>query len=323
MKLLEKLASFICKYFTLWVILFSLIAFIKPEPFKPIGTYIPYLLGLIMLGMGLTMSLDDFKMVLTRPKDVFYGVVLRYLIMPFVGYAVAKLIGLPPSLAAGVVLIGACPSGTASNVMAFISKGDTALSVTVSSINTILAPLLTPYMFLLLAGTFIPIKAEALLIDIMKIVLLPVATGIAVRTYASATVDKFVKVIPVISIVSIITILSSVVALTAAKLSTVAGMVIIAVLAHNSLGLLLGYGSARAVGMDEKKSRAITFEIGMENSGLAVALAIAHLDPLAALPAAVCSIWQNISGSLLAGYWGARDSEKHDMPSVALAEEKS
>lgn len=321
MKLLERLASFVCKYFTLWVILFSIIAFAKPEPFKPIGAYIPNLLGLIMLGMGLTMSLDDFKMVLTRPKDVFYGVSLRYLIMPFIGYTIAKLLGLPPALAAGMVLLGTCPSGTASNVMAFISKGDTALSVTVSSINTILAPILTPYMFLLLAGTFIPIKAEALLVDILKIVLLPVAFGIAVRTYAGAVVDKFAKIIPVVSIVSIITILSSVVALTAAKLSTVAGMVILAVFAHNSLGLLLGYGAARTVGMDEKKSRAITFEIGMENSGLAVALAIAHLDPLAALPAAICSIWQNISGSLLAGYWGARDTEKH-VPDIALAEEK-
>lgn len=323
MNLLEKLASFISRYFTLWVILFSAVAFIQPEPFKPIGKNIPYLLGLIMLGMGLTMSLDDFKMVFTRPKDVFYGVALRYMIMPLIGFGVAKLLGLPPALAAGVVLVGACPSGTASNVMAFISKGDTALSVTVSSINTILAPLLTPYMFLLLAGTFIPIKAEALLYDILKIVLLPVAAGITIRTLASSTVEKFTKVVPVISIVSIIAILSSVVALTAAKLATVAGIVLAAVLMHNTLGLLLGYTSAHAVGMSEKKARAITFEIGMENSGLAVALAIAHLDPMAALPAAVCSIWQNISGSLLAGYWGSKENSDEIVPSAKLAEQKS
>lgn len=322
MNLLEKLASFISRNFTLWVILASVVAFMQPEPFKPIGKNIPYLLGLIMLGMGLTMSLDDFKMVFTRPKDVFYGVALRYIIMPLVGFGVAKILGLPPALAAGVVLLGTCPSGTASNVMAFISKGDTALSVTVSSINTILAPLLTPYMFLLLAGTFIPIKAEALLFDILKIVLLPVAAGITIRTLFSSTIERFTKVVPVISIVCIIAILSSVVAMTASKLATVAGIVLAAVMLHNSLGLLLGYGASHALGMSEKKARAISFEIGMENSGLAVALAIAHLDPMAALPAAICSIWQNISGSLLAGYWGSKTSDNEVVTSAELAEQK-
>ena len=161
MNAIEKFAKFITKLFPVWVILFAVIAFYSPDPFKPLVSYIPYLLGLIMLGMGLTMSLDDFKLVFTRPKDVFYGVVLRYAIMPGVAYLIAKLLGLPPSLAAGLILVGACPSGTASNVMTFIAKGDTALSVTISSINTILAPILTPFIFLYLAGTLIPINAEA------------------------------------------------------------------------------------------------------------------------------------------------------------------
>ena len=163
MKFLEKAAQFICRHMTLWVVLCCVVAFFYPAPFKPIGKYISYLLGIIMLGMGLTMSLEDFRLVLTRPKDVFYGVFFRYLIMPLVGFGVAKLLGLPPALAAGMVLLGACPSGTGSNVLTFIAKGDTALSVTVSSVNTILAPLLTPYIFLVLAGSMIPIDAGALL----------------------------------------------------------------------------------------------------------------------------------------------------------------
>lgn len=322
MRFLEKLSAFVCKHFTLWIILFSLIAFLQPEPFKPIAPQIPYLLGIIMLGMGLTMSLDDFKLVFSRPKDVFCGVAFRYLIMPLIGFTVAKVLGLPPALAAGMVLLGACPSGTASNVMSFIAKGDTALSVTVSSINTVLAPILTPYTFLLLAGALIPINVTTLFIEIVKIVLLPVAIGVTIRMCAAQTVEKFNKVVPLISVVFIITILASVVAVNAGKLATVGMVILLAVFLHNTLGLILGYVSSHSVGMDEKKARAITFEIGMENSGLAVALAMAHLDPMAALPAALCSIWQNISGSLLAGYWGGKEESLTAKP-VQLAKSES
>jgi bile acid:Na+ symporter, BASS family len=307
---MDKVVKFITKLFPVWVILFAAIAFFVPEPFKPGRVAIPYLLGLIMLGMGLTMTFDDFKLVLTRPKDVIAGIVLRYIIMPGVAYSVATVMSLPPELAAGLILVGCCPSGTASNVMTFLSKGDTALSVTVSSINTVLAPFITPFLFLWLAGTFIPINAEALLLDILKIVLVPVALGILVRTFASSFVDRFIKVIPLISVVSIIAIIAIVVALSAAKLATVATIAFIAVALHNGLGLGLGYGAARAVKMDHKKSKAIAFEIGMENSGLAVALAVAHLSPLAAIPGAIFSVWHNLTGSILAGYWGAKEDKK-------------
>lgn len=306
MALIERLAKIITQYFPLWVIIFAAAAFFQPDPFKPLGVYIPYLLGIIMLGMGLTMSLHDFKLVLTRPKDVLFGILLRYLIMPTVAFGVAKLLNLPPALAAGLILVGACPSGTASNVMTFIAKGDTALSVTVSSFNTILAPVLTPFIFLYLAGTMIPIQAGALLVDILKIVLLPVFAGIMLRMLASSFVDAFSKAIPAVSVIAIIMIIAAVVALNAAKLVTVAGIAFLAVILHNAIGLFLGYGASRGVGMSEGKARAISFEIGMENSGLAVALAMAHLDPMAAIPGAIFSVWHNFSGSLLAGFWSNR-----------------
>lgn len=309
MKFLEKLAQFICKHMALWVVVFSVIAFFYQAPFKPIGKYISYMLGVIMLGMGITMSLDDFRLVLTRPKDVFYGVVFRYLIMPFVGFGVAKMLGLPPALAAGMVLLGACPSGTGSNVMTYIAKGDTALSITVSSVNTILAPVLTTYIFSMLAGSMIPIDIKALLLDIVMIVLIPVGAGVALHMIAPSLVEKLTKVVPAVSVIFIIAIIASVVALNAAKMATMALILCVAVMIHNVAGLLLGYFAGKAVGMSEKKSRAITFEIGVENSGLAVALALAHLDPMAALPAAVMTVWEYLSGTMLAGYWGNKDVE--------------
>lgn len=316
MRFLEKLAQFICKNMALWVVIFSGIAFLYPAPFKPIGPNISYLLGVIMLGMGLSMSLDDFRLVLTRPKDVFYGVFFRYLIMPVVGLCVAKLLDLPPALAAGMVLLGACPSGTGSNVMTYIAKGDTALSITVSSVNTILAPLLTPYLFLALAGTMIPIEPGALFLDIVKIVLIPVAAGVALHMTAPRLVESLTKVVPAVSVSFIIAIIASVVALNAGKLATMAIILCAAVAIHNIAGLLLGYFAGRTAGMSRKKAKAITFEIGMENSGLCVALALAHLDPMAALPAAVMTVWEYISGSMLAGYWGARQEDEDAAPVI-------
>ncbi|MBP2639904.1 MAG: Bile acid:sodium symporter [Firmicutes bacterium] len=313
MNTFEKIIPFITRLFPLWVIVFSLTAFFFPPLFAPYKGWITYLLGIIMLGMGLTMSLNDFKLVLSRPKDVFYGIVLRYLIMPVVALLVTKILNLPPALAAGVILVGCCPSGTASNVMTFLAKGDTALSVTVSSFNTVLAPFVTPYIFLLLAGSIIPINAEALLLDILKIVLVPVMLGIALRALAGSIVDKFIKLVPLVSVGAIVFVISIVIALSAAKLVTVALIAFVAVALHNGLGLGLGYGASRAVGMNFHKSKAICFEIGMENSGLAVALAMAHLDPIAAIPGAIFSVWHNLTGSLLAGYWGAKSDKKTDV----------
>lgn len=302
--MLGNIAHIITKFFPLWIVIMSILAFSFPDPFKPVGKMIPYLLGIIMLSMGLTMKLDDFKLILSRPKDVIYGIVLRYLIMPLVAFSVVHLLGLPPLIGAGLILVGCCPSGTASNVMTLVAKGDIALSVTVSSLNTVLAPLLTPYLFLFLAGTLIPVNAEALFVDIVKIVLLPVALGIAIGTLMPKIVNKVTAILPVISVLAILGVLSAVVALSANRLASVALLIFVAVILHNGVGLCLGYWTPRLLGMTPPKARAISFEIGMENSGLAVALAIAHLDPLAAIPGVVFSMWHCISGSFLAGYWG-------------------
>jgi len=307
---LVRIASFITGAVSLWVMLGAVIAFFQPQLIKPLGKYIPYLLGIIMLGMGLTMTTADFKLVLSRPKDVCYGVLLRYLIMPGVAWGVTKVLALDPSLAAGVLLVGCCPSGTASNVMTFIAKGDTALSITVSSINTLLSPLLTPLLFLMLGGAVIPVDTTALLWDIVKIVVVPILAGMLIRFWANRWVSKLQPVIPALSVVAIVITVSAVVALNAAKIAGVAAMALVAVVLHNLSGLLLGYWSSTLLGMSESKARAIAYEIGMENSGLAVALALVHLDPIAAIPGAIFSVWHNFSGSLLASYWVRKSSKK-------------
>ena len=310
METAEKLCKMITKYFTVWVVLFAALAFFEPGPFMGMGSWVTWLLSLIMLSMGLTMTPKDFKLVLTRPKDVIFGIVLRYAIMPCVAFGVGKVLGLDPMLAAGLILVGCCPSGTASNVMTFIAKGDTELSVTISSVNTLLAPILTPALFMVLAGSLIPIDAAALLLDICKVVLVPIIIGIGIRVAASKMVDRLAGIIPVVSVVAIVMIITIVVALNAQRLATVAGIAALAVVLHNCLGLSLGYGVSRSLGrMSHHKSKAVAFEIGMENSGLAVALALAHLDPMAAIPGAIFSVWHNFSGSILAGYWASRSDD--------------
>ncbi|GBG55610.1 sodium transporter [Sporomusaceae bacterium FL31] len=307
MSQLIRLSKFVTKYISLLVILGALLSFMKPSQLIPFGKHIPYLLGFIMLGMGLTMSTKDFKVVLSRPKDVAAGIILRYLIMPLVAWGIAKAFALSPALAAGLILVGCCPSGTASNVMTFIAKGDTALSVSVSSLNTILAPILTPFLFLMFAGTVVPIDPMLLLLDIVKIVLLPILLGMALRMIFPKQVTAYQPIIPAFSVIAIVITVGVVVALNAAKLSAVAFIALLAVALHNTLGLGLGYFSARLLNMSEPKARAISYEIGMENSGLAVALALAHLDPIAAIPGAIFSVWHNFSGSLLASYWVKKD----------------
>lgn len=307
---LVRTSRIITQYVSLWVLFGSVAAFFNPTVFTPFSKYITYLLAMIMLGMGLTLTPVDFKLVMKKPRDIFYGIALRYLIMPVTAWCVAKLIDLPPELAAGLILVGCCPSGTASNVMTFIARGDTALSVSVSSLNTLLAPILTPAIFLLLGGDNLPVNASVLFIDIIKIVILPILLGILLRMTASKSVTSIQPLIPAVSVILIVITIGVVVAVNANKLSTVAFIALWAVVMHNIIGLGLGYGLSRTLGMSETKARAIAFEVGVENSGLAVALALAHLDPIAAIPGAIFSVWHNLSGSVLATYWVKKDRER-------------
>ncbi len=312
MGLVERISSFAGKTFTVWVLLFSVIAYVYPEHFTWIGAYVIPLLGIVMFGMGLTISASDFKEVFRRPKDVALGVIGHYLVMPLLAFLLAYFLELPPEIAVGVILVGCCPSGTASNVMVFLSRGDVALAVAIASVSTLLAPVVTPFLILLLASKWVDINIWSLFYSIIQVVIIPLALGLFVKKYFGKQAAASVKALPLVSVVAIVMIICGVVAGNQAKLAS-AGLIIFAVVVlHNVLGFLLGFLFARLCGMDLAKQKAVAMEVGMQNSGLGVAIATAHFSPLAAVPSAIFSVWHNISGSVLASIF-SRMKEKNEV----------
>lgn len=303
MRYLSFLNKAITDYFTFWIILFSVIAYISPTHFSGLTYLIVPVLGIIMFGMGTTLTLDDFRRILVRPHDVGVGIAAQYVIMPFVGFALAKIFGLDPMLAAGVVLVGSCPGGTASNVIAYLAKGDVALSVTMTSVSTLISPVTIPLLMYAYAGQWINVAVYSLFISTVKIIILPVVLGVGTRILLREKIHYLLPVLPSVSAVSIIFIVAVIVAANAASIASVGLSIAAVVILHNSLGLVTGYYVARLSGMDTAKSRTVSIEVGMQNSGLAVALANLHFGALAALPGAVFSVWHNISGSTIAWWW--------------------
>lgn len=318
LRALEKISSFANSTFALWVVLFSLLSFLYPSSFVWISNYISILLGIIMFGMGLTLSLNDFKAVFKQPKSVLIGVVGQYTIMPGLAYGLALLFQLPPEVAIGVILVGCCPGGTASNVMTYLAKGNTALSVAVTSIATLIAPFLTPVLIMLFASQWLEVSAASLLVSILKIVLLPIILGIIVKLLFKNGVEKSIRVLPLISVIGIVAVASGVVAVNAESIADAAIKMIFIVILHNLFGLFFGWLLARLFRLDEGSQKALSIEVGMQNSGLGAALALAHFSPIAAVPSAIFSVWHNISGPLLATYWG----KKHDRKEKRQKEEQ-
>jgi BASS family bile acid:Na+ symporter len=292
--------------FPLLVLAAGALGLLLPGSFSGWSEAVPYLLGVVMFCMGVTMTPEDFRGVARRPWAVALGLVAHYVIMPGLGWAVAHLLHLSPQLAAGVILVGCAPSGTASNVVTYLARGDVALSVSVATVSTLLAPLVTPPLTLLLAGEYLPVDAGSMVTDILKTVLLPVVAGLVVRLVAGRWIARALPVLPWLSALTIAVIVTVVVAGSAAAIKSAALLVFVAVVLHNGLGLALGYGAGRIGRLGEPGSRAMAFEVGMQNSGLAASLATAHFSPLAALPAAVFSVWHNISGALAAAWFSRR-----------------
>jgi BASS family bile acid:Na+ symporter len=306
----EKASAFVGKTFSLWVLLFAALGFFAPPLFIGYKTWIAPLLGIVMFGMGLTLSAADFRDVFRRPKDVAIGVVGHYLIMPGIAYVLAVALRLPPEIAVGVILVGCCPSGTASNVMTFLSKGDVALGVSIGSVSTLIAPFATPALVSLLAGEWMTINTASLFKDIVQVVIVPIALGLVVKTLFRRQAAASVKALPLVSTVAIVLIIAIIVALNQPKLLTNGLLMFAAVILHNLLGFALGYGFARAFGMNLAKRKAVMFETGMQNSGLGAALAAAHFSPLAAVPSALFSVWHNLSGSALATWFARKTDEE-------------
>ena len=301
--------------FNLFLLLFAFLAFVSPEAFLEIRGYIPYLLGIVMFGMGITLTFNDFSEVVKHPKSVIVGVVGQFVIMPAIAFALAKLFALPTDLAIGVILVGACPGGTSSNVMTYLAKGNTALSVACTTISTLLAPLLTPIIFYVLASQWIDIDASAMFASVLKMVLFPIFLGLVIRALLKKQMAQISQTMPLVSVIAIVLILAAVVAGSKDKIIDSGLLIFGVVVLHNCLGYLVGFIAAKALRLNNYDSKAIAIEVGMQNSGLGAALATAHFNPIAAVPSAVFSFWHNVSGPILANYFSTLKNQHDEDPS--------
>jgi len=319
MNKIEKISLFIGKYMALIVLFTAAASLCFSHSFLWIKTsWINYLLIIIMFGMGLTLKPKDFILVLSYPKEIILGCIIQYTFMPLTAFGLSCLFHLDTALSAGVILVGTCPGGTASNVITYLSKGDTAFSVCMTSINTLLSPVLTPFITYLLLKSSITVDIKTMFLNIISIVLIPVIIGIAVNRFFSFYIQKIKNLLPVISVLGICIIISSVVSHNAEMMYKSGITIFAAVILHNLSGYLCGFAAAKIFKMNIPKTKAFSIEIGMQNSGLASGLANGAFTamPEAAVPGAVFSVWHNISGALLAALYRRWNAEKQNNNSL-------
>lgn len=300
---MKKLCNYISKYMGAIVVLVAAVALFWPSSFLWVDTWaINPMLGVIMFGMGLTLSPQDFRIVFSRPKDIIIGCLAQFTIMPLLALGLSWAFALPKELALGVILVGCCPGGTASNVITYLAKGDLALSVGMTATSTLLAPLITPLLVWLLAGTMVEVDTIGMLLSIVYVVIAPIAVGLVFQRYLPKFTKSIVPYLPAFSSVVIAFVVGIVVSHNADRLLVGGMLVVLVVMLHNLCGLSLGYIIGRLLGLADAKRRAISIEVGMQNSGLASSLATLHFAayPLATIPGAIFSVWHNISGALVA-----------------------
>ena len=303
---MKKICQLISKYMGVLVLLSAVIGLVFPDLFSHIKPrVINPLLGVIMFGMGLTLKFDDFKVVFSRPRDVIVGCLAQFTVMPLLAWILARIFGLDQALTVGVILVGCCPGGTASNVITYLAKGDLALSVGMTGVSTLLAPLLTPLLVLLLAGQSVDVDVVAMFLSILWVVILPIVAGLIVKRLWPTQTEKATAYLPALSSVTICFIVLIIIAANAHKLLTGGLIIILVVMLHNVCGLALGYLIGRILKLESAKRKAISIEVGMQNSGLASSLATLHFAayPMATIPGALFSVWHNISGAIVARYY--------------------
>lgn len=308
---MKKICHYISEYIGLLVLASALLAWAFPSALQNIRpTVINYLLGVVMFGMGLTLNLKDFKIVFSRPKDVIIGCLAQYTIMPLLAWVLTRLFSLDEALALGVVLVGCCPGGTASNVITYLAKGDLALSVGMTGVSTLLAPLLTPLLTWGLAGKSVNVDVVGMLLSILCVVILPIVVGLIVKWLWPKFTEEATDYLPAFSSIAIAFLVSIVIAASASKLTSGGLMIVVVVMLHNLCGLSMGYLIGRLLGLPDAKKRAISIEVGMQNSGLASSLATIHFAayPLATIPGAIFSVWHNISGAMVARFYASSSS---------------
>lgn len=305
------------RLFPVWAVLLAVVAAFQPQLFTGLAGSIKTLLVVIMFAMGLTLSKADFARVVKSPAPIAVGVVLQFLIMPLAALAISRLLGLSDALTIGMVLVGATAGGTSSNVMTWLAGGRVALSVSMTMVSTLLSVVATPLLTLLLVGESVDVPVAGMLTSIAQLVVAPILIGVIVNHWLGERIARIEPALASLAMLAIVVIIAIVVALNAGRLATLGPVVALAVIAHNAIGLAGGYGLARALRFDERTARTIAFEVGLQNSGLAVALANQFFSATAALPGALFSVWHNVSGSLLAGAWKRRPAEEEAASALA------
>lgn len=306
MKTFTKLCELFTRLLFLWVILAGLVGYYAPGSLTPFRPYLEWLFALTMVGIGAVLSLDDFKPVLRKPQTVLLGTIAQFAIMPALGFAVAKLLRLPPDLALGVIIVGAAPGAMASNVISYLAKADVAYSIALTSSTTFLAPVLTPAFTYLFGRVYVAIPFWPIFVSIVQMVVLPLCIGLAARHYWRRPIEKVQAAFPALSAFFIAFICGLVVALNREYLKEVSLLVFAAVFLHNLFGLVLGYGAGKLYGFDTNRKRTLAFEVGMQNAGLGAVLALKHFSVQAALPNALFAVWCVITASVLAEVWARR-----------------
>ena len=299
---MARLLSLWTNGFVVWVVLFSALAWWRPDDFGELKPGIVPGLGIIMFGMGMSLVPGDFLRVLQQPRAIACGVLGQFVCMPLLAWTITRALGMPPDLQLGFIILGACPGGTASNVIVYLARGNVALSVTMTACSTLLAVVLTPALIWALGGEVIPVSFWGLLWSVTKIVFIPVSAGLLVHLFLGERADRANAIFPAVSVLIIVLIIACIVALSRDTLPEAGLLLLGGVVLHNVLGLMLGYGLARGFRLAEQDCRTVAIEVGMQNSGLGVALATAHAAqvPLAALPSGVFSVVHNLTGALLA-----------------------
>ena len=301
--MIKKLFHYISEYMAILVLAAAVLALLFPSALLVVRpTVINYLLGVVMFGMGLTLNLHDFKIVFSRPKDVIVGCLAQFTIMPLLAWTLARVFALDEALTLGVVLVGCCPGGTASNVITYLAKGDLALSVGMTGVSTLLAPFMTPLLTWALAGKSVNVDVTGMLLSILWVVILPIVIGLLVKWIWPRFTERATDYLPAFSSLAIAFIVAIIISANADKLLTGGLLIVTVVILHNVCGLSLGYLIGRLLGLSEAKKRAVSIEVGMQNSGLASSLATIHFAayPLATIPGAIFSVWHNLSGAAVA-----------------------
>lgn len=295
------------------VVTVTALALFVPASFSWMGpSAVSPMLGVVMFGMGLTLRPGDFTPVFLHPKEILIGETAQFVIMPSLAWLLGKLLGLPDELALGIILVGCCPGGTASNVICYLAKGDLALSVAMTGVSTLAAPFLTPALVLLLSGESVDVNVIGMFVSILQIVILPIILGFAVNRFLNRLSDAVLPFLPAVSTLAITFIIGTVVSHNASNIVGCGLLIAVAVILHNVSGLLLGYGAAKLAGLEPRKCSAVSIEVGMQNSGLATSLAVTHFSmfPMAAVPGALFSVWHNFSGSIAAHIFSRNMDQK-------------